>query len=167
MFLLPALMLANPAPAPPPPLTDFEARLRNAVARSVVEVPPETTLISEPTLPEDTAANRGDQALNREDTNRNLDQQDPGLRVLAFRLAPGERLTLRQRRNLDLLLMNLVNTVREGPMHDEINKVNKLPAGMRNRGLKIRNLTPEPFPVLVRIVGPCNVPYQLEIRRGE
>jgi hypothetical protein len=168
-MLLTALFLLSPLQAPPasaqaqPP---FLERLRKTLARDYLIVPREITSITEDTLAEDTAANKGDMALNREDASKNLDWQAPGLRILAFELNPGERINLRHRRNLDLLLMSLVNTAKDNPLHDAINLVNKQSPARRTRTIDFRNTTDKPFLLFVRINGSCNAHYHLEIQRG-
>ncbi|WP_306599146.1 hypothetical protein [Geothrix sp. 21YS21S-2] len=157
-MLLPAVLLAlaqQPAPAP----ADFTQALVKAGARDILPVPPGITQITEKTLPEDTAIKMGTQATD--------DTYHPGMRVLSFLLAPGERLAARQKLHLDLIQLSLAQSVQTGPMVDEVLKVNKIPAGFRARGLQIRNLSSEPYTLILRITGPCNTSYDLEIKRDK
>lgn len=161
IFPAPILMLQVP---PPPDLGEI---LKGAVSRSVVEVPAGVTRIREASLPEDTASNRGRGSLNPQDPGGNPDNLQPGLRVLRVLLAPGERLTARQKLHTNLLQMSIASTEQDGAMTAEILKVNKAPAGFRARSIRIRNLTAAPFPVLLRLSGPCNYPYDLELEKDK
>ncbi|MBI4914159.1 MAG: hypothetical protein HY823_15635 [Acidobacteria bacterium] len=153
----------------PPPEVPFEKRLEAAEAREILEVPPGQKQISEKSLPKDTL--RSDRDVppkgRRDGPIGDLELQGQrGMRLLGFVLQPGEKVLFR----LNVLdpkkmQISLATPARPDALSEEIARVNRAPAGLRAKGVEIRNTTGEPYGLVVRISGFVGQPYALAIER--
>lgn len=161
-----ALMLSQAPPAEP----TFPERLKAAGSRDVLDVPAATLLIEEKSLPADIGRSEVDIPLPRGGMSLTdmADRGQRGMRLLAFTLNPKELLTVKMAgQDPGKIQLSLAPPMQAGPMSGEIGMVNKKPVFQRTRNLQIRNITDQPFTVLLRVTGLLGYPYKLEIKRGE
>lgn len=151
----------------------FVEQLRAAGARTMVDVPKAVRLIEEPQLPRDDIKSQGEVALKADprmagrSSIQDLGERgERGMRLLAFALEPGERLTVKLvLPDPEKIQLSLAPPVQPGPMFDEVVRVNRRPVHMRSRQLQVRNVTAEPFTVVLRAAGFLGYAYRLEITR--
>ena len=165
-----ALMIIQ-ASVPEPP---FAERLKAAASRDIVDVPVAVTVIEEKELPRDAVRSQAD--VQPTTSNRSTlgstgltdmsDRGQRGMRLLAFRLEPKEKLIVKLvGQDPEKIQLSLAPPAQQGPMSSEIGMVNKRPAFQRSRNLPIRNVTDQPFTVLLRVTGFLGYAYKLEIQR--
>lgn len=165
-----AMTLSAQATAPAPDAA-FPKRLESAEAREVLEVPRTLTRIEEKGLPID--ALRSNQALSAPSSRKAggtiadlTDQGQRGMRLLAFELEPGEKISFKLvLLDSSRMQIGLAPAVQPDEMTQEIQRVNRLQAASRTRKIETENKAGRPYPLVLRITGSPGIPYSLEIER--
>lgn len=153
------------------PQLHFEQRLAAIEAREIVEVPAEVRLVSEKGLPKDALRSEREvpaRGRTRDQPIGDLGEQGQrGLRLLAFLLQPGEKATFTLKAlDAGKVQVSLAPPAKPDGMSEEIQRLNRIPAPMRARGLEIRNRTSEVYGLVVKLSGYSGYPYSLEIERA-
>ena len=166
MLLTTALVLIlQQAPPATVPLAD---RMKAARSRDIVEVEASVSLIEEKELPLDNPRSEVEvpkQPSRGAQITDSTERGQRGMRLLAFTLSPKERLTVKQTgQDFEKIQLSLAAPAQQGPMSGEIGMVNKKPVYQRTRNLQIRNITDQPFTVLLKVTGFIGYPYKLDIQ---
>lgn len=166
VFLLSGVSAYSQAPSPAAPV-----ETPGANSRDILDVPPGATLIEEKSLPLDVSMNAPSaQATGGKSSGRgitdNLDQGRRGMRLYQFTIAPKETLKLKLNAfPSDKIVMSFAPTVKPDELTPGIKRANQMPQVARRSSIELTNITSEPYPVVLRMIGVIDVPYKLEISR--
>jgi len=96
----------------------------------------------------------------------NLEAGKRGMRLYQFTLAPKETLALKLKAfPADKIVMSFAPPVKADGLTAGIKRANQMPQIARTSVLELTNTTPEPYPLVLRMVGTIGVPYKLEVIR--
>ena len=166
MLSLTAMQAVAQAPAPPPGQAQPEV-----TEREIVEVPAGATLLQEKSLPLDLQLNTVTSQADRGKVAKggiadSTDVGRRGLRLYLFTLRPQETLVLNLKPfQSDKLVMSFAPPAQPDAMSDAIKRANTLPRPLRMSRIEVKNITAEPYPVVLRLLGTVGIPYKLEVTR--
>jgi len=149
-----ALLLQAPAPQAPAKVTlPFEQLLLEAPARDILEVPAGTTRIQAKNLPVDRAASSVPTGGAKGRPQGQMLGAERGLRFVLGGDGAGT------------LIMGLAASPTPDGMEEETARVNRILPRLRTRELEVQNVTPAVYPVLLKLAGPANLSYTLDLQR--
>ena len=168
-MLAPLLVLLLQAPAPQAPAKvtlPFEQLLVEAPARDILEVPAGTTRLQAKNLPVDRAASSVPTGGAKGRPQGQMLGAERGLRLLLVDLAPSEKIRfVLGGDGSGTLVMSLAASPTPDGMEEETARVNRLLPRFRTQEIEVQNVTPAVYPVLLKIAGPANLSYTLDLQR--